>query len=91
MKTKRLTITIPEDLYNILYEQAAEEMRTVSNQLTYILTNHFAPLAPSPFTHPHTTPIPATPYDTLNPHTDRRTTLSNTTNKKDISDYQQHI
>lgn len=69
-KNRRVTITLPEDIYNTLYEQAKAEMRTVSNQLTYILTNHFAPT-------PLTSPFVTSPF-TLSA-TDHRTTLTNTT------------
>ena len=39
---KRLTVTIPDELYNELYKLASKDMRTVSNELTYIsLPNDF--------------------------------------------------
>lgn len=37
---KRLTVTIPDELYNELYKLASKDMRTVSNELTYILFTH---------------------------------------------------
>jgi len=50
---KRLTITIPDELYNQICEQAARDMRTISNEVTYLLTT-----VPSTnnFFIPHNTP-----------------------------------
>lgn len=49
MEKVRLTVTIPKNIYDALYEQAERDMRTVSNQLTYILEQRL--INPTPVYH----------------------------------------
>lgn len=51
--SKRLTVTLSDEIYNALVEQAARDMRTISNELMYILDTRLV----------HTVPTFATPEE----------------------------
>lgn len=62
MEKVRLTVTIPKNIYDALYEQAKRDMRTVSNQLTYILEQRLINPVPT-FVKPIYTPENPTGQD----------------------------
>ena len=71
-KSKQVRLTLPNDLYNSLKEQAAADDRTVANYIVHLLKQkkstqaqapiHFPPGVRSPITAPiHTIPTPENP------------------------------
>lgn len=71
--SKQVRLTLPNDLYNSLKEQAAADDRTVANYIVHLLKQkkstqqapiYFPPGVRSPITAPtpiHTMPIPENP------------------------------
>ena len=70
--SKQVRLTLPNDLYNSLKEQAAADDRTVANYIVHLLKQkksiqaqapiHFPPGVRSPITAPiHTIPTPENP------------------------------
>ena len=73
-KSKQVRLTLPDDLYNSLKEQAAADDRTVANYIAHLLKQkkssapqspiYFPPGVRSPITAPtpiHTIPTPENP------------------------------
>ncbi|MBD2503931.1 hypothetical protein H6G83_25545 [Anabaena azotica FACHB-119] len=46
-KPKKVTVILPEDIYVKLVSESQQEMRSVSSQAAYILTNYYDNLGKS--------------------------------------------
>ena len=51
--TQRITITLPKDVYSHIKEQAERDIRTIGEEITYLLRLHVPSYStPEPFTKP---------------------------------------
>ena len=48
MKTQRVTITLPIDVYQKIKESAERDTRTIGEQITHLLKLHVPTYAPAP-------------------------------------------
>ena len=92
MKTKRFTISLPEEVYTILSEQAKRDHRTLGQQIAYLL-EVYVPAYQRTMDRVFPAPAPATyiPHNTLGGIQTKENPAGQTETPTASSSYRQNI